>query len=125
MHYLFRTQGHYTGIYLYFLRRERESNPRITVLQTVTLPLGYRAVMSCAELGAYYHYPTFRSRIESLCKCYISLVVVVYAVCNSPPTHTPLRNCAAVLRFELIFLRSERNVLPLNDTAIFSRPIRS
>jgi hypothetical protein len=35
------------GIFTYEKRRGRESNPRIAVLQTATLPLGYPA--SCAR----------------------------------------------------------------------------
>jgi hypothetical protein len=31
-------------------RRGRESNPRIAVLQTATLPLGYPAVASCETI---------------------------------------------------------------------------
>ena len=33
-----------SGVFTYETRRGRESNPRIAVLQTATLPLGYPAV---------------------------------------------------------------------------------
>jgi hypothetical protein len=41
--------GAFIGFFTYEKRRGRESNPRIAVLQTATLPLGYPAVRARNE----------------------------------------------------------------------------